>query len=378
MTRLLSLVLATVIALSFLGCITKVQGDASEPSITVIPVASAGPTDRWDIKVDFHNGSRETIYVNGTMSDLQLSSLNSVPLGAASYHTTATTTVTEQDILLGFSYSWNYTLGILGKVVDILAFNLGLCLPVRIKMQYSTPMIVGSSYPINITLTPFDKPDSDEFVCNFRVLGAPVFDLSQSFVTPIGSQNAWAPAEIGPFYFLYGLPFIFFNLDVGLGFVPKLFSDQIEALISTTGNAILQTPSALIWNAPNQTLQASVLAIGGDLGYASTTVSQVTFYLNKLLIDVNLALRFNGFWGSSEFDFTIFTVDASSLLPTLSFGTHPSSSVSQIRVDVPVLPHFVIPEVPVGTILTVLTMFGGFVVYSIVPRKTKRNKMVVH
>mgnify|MGYP006910664621 CR=1 FL=1 len=387
--RLLGLLLISIIASPYVSYIARADGVPPEPDISMVSLLSLGPTDRWKATVDYHNGSYTYLYLNGTKSDPTLLSLSSEPLNTFVYES-AGKQVVQQDILLGFSYSWNYTLEIGeesdvdGQVtteyegMELLEFNLELGLPVRIELQYSEPMIEGSSYPLFATLTPLDWPSFNEFNCNFSVFGGTLFDISESFVTPLGPENAWT-LEIGPFWFM-SIPIIILfpigTLNFGLAVLPQLFSDHIEAHLEVAGDATLQSQDTLAWDSPGQALQFDVLAEDtSSLDYASILISQFEFFLNRLLIDFNLALQFNWIWGgSSRKDFTLFTLDASAWLPTLSFGTHPSSPAYGIQAEVPVVKMHVIPEVPWGTIMSSTTMIIALLAYVAVPKRRTKSK----
>jgi len=168
-------------------------------------------------------------------------------------------------------------------------------------------------------------------------LGSPLLDFSQSLTTPIGPEKPWTPFIL-PIWFWNGINFVGFSLDVGLKVAPKLFSDRIEAKINVLGDASLESRNLLVWNAPNQRQQFYVKAENiSSLDYARIILSQFKFFLNRMLLDFNLALQFNWIWGSSnEVDFPLFTIDASNLLPTLTFGIHPQSPAATIEIDVPI------------------------------------------
>jgi len=378
MKRLLAGFLAILITFQCLAFAVKAEDSPLEPEISIFRLASLSPgTDRWWVNVDYEDGTSEEFVIEGTKSEPTLLSTQSELIGTT-IHEAEGNQIVQQDVLLGFSYSWNYTLKIRGKTLEVLEFNVDLSLPVQIELQYQDPMIVGAAYPLFATLTPLDWPSFNEFTCNFLVVGKTVFDISQSFTTPIGPENAWT-IKIGPFWFVSGISFILFTLDLGLAIIPQLFSDHVEAHLEVAGDATLQSPDTLVWNAPDQTLQFNILAEDvSALDYASILLSQFEYFLNKLLIDFNLALRFNWFWGgSSQGEIKLFTIDASGLLPTLSFGTHPLSPASGIQADVLVVESsHVIPQVPWGTIVASFSMILALVTYVAVPKWRRKREYI--
>lgn len=378
MKRLWAAFLVILIAFQYLAFTVKAEDPPSEPEITISGLTSlALGTDRWKVNIDYENGTSEEFIIEGTKSEPTLLSTQS-ELISTTIHEVEDNQIVQQDVLLGFSYSWSYTLEILGMTLEVLEFNVDLGLPVQIELQYQEPMIVGATYPLFATLTPLDWSSFNEFTCNFLVIGRTIFDISQSFTTPIGPENAWT-IEIGPFWFVNGISFLLFTLDLGLAIVPQLFSDHVEALLEVAGDATLQSPDTLVWNAPGQTLQFNVLAENvSALDYASILLSQFEYFLNKLLIDFNLALQFNWLWGgSSRRDFRLFTIDASRLLPTLSFGTHPLSPTSEIQAEVPVIKmNNAIPEVPFGTIVASAAMIIALIAYVTVPKCRRKRRQI--
>jgi len=340
MNRLLVTILVSLVSLLCVTSNPQVKSDSLTPEIAVTPIQTLGLTDSWNVVVTYPSNnlslSKEEFYINGTESDLVVPLIESKVLNTVVYKT-GTNEVVNQDILLGFSCSWKYTLEIWGKKFNILAFDLGIGFPVRMTLQCTKPMIENASYPVYATLTPLDWPDFNEFNCTFSFLGSPLLDFSQSLTTPIGPEKPWTPFIL-PIWFWNGINFVGFSLDVGLKVAPKLFSDRIEAKINVLGDASLESRNLLVWNAPNQRQQFYVKAENiSSLDYARIILSQFKFFLNRMLLDFNLALQFNWIWGSSnEVDFPLFTIDASNLLPTLTFGIHPQSPAATIEIDVPI------------------------------------------
>lgn len=371
-------ILIILVVFSSVSCIKSVRSDPSEPEITVVPLQSLDPnTDRWDVIVSCPDGSDDLLHFEGKRSDPSLSNVQSEILVTTVYNT-ADSQFVQQDVLLGFSYSWDYTLEILGKKFGIFEFNLDIGFPVRIDLRYSEPMVEGVSHPLYATLTPLDWPSFDEFTCDFEVIGHAIFDVAQSFVTPIGPENAWTPLQIGPYWVWVGIPIVVGTLDVGLAIVPELFSERVEALVKVSGDASLQNSAItlngefvdlLTWNSPGQTLQFDVQAEDiSSLDCASILISQFRYFLNKLLIGFNAVLQAHTPFGSPRGEFRLFTLDASGLLPTLSFGTHPQSPASEIQVNVPVVALNVVPEIPWGTVVASAVMIIALVAYVAAPK----------
>jgi|GEM_PF-5471643 len=371
---LLSTMLVVYFSMSSVRVATALE---EEPNIQINHVATLGPTDLWHVIVDYPDGSpSEDFLIEGTKSEPSLLSAQSELLSRTISKVDGTQIV-QEDILLGFSYSWDYTLEIMGKTFDVLEFYIDLGLPVRIELQYQEPMIEGVSYPILATLTPLDWPSFNEFTCSFSVIGRTVFDISESFVTPFGLENALT-LEIGPFWFA-SVPFLGFSLDLGLEIVPQLFSDRMEAHLEVTGDATLLSLDTLIWDAPGQTLQFDTLAEDvSALDYASILLSQFECFINRFLVDFDLALQFNFLrWPIWRGRLGLFTLDASKLFPTLSFGTHPSSLISEIQADIQVVTiEHVIPEVPIGTIVASASMAIALVAYFAVPKWRRKQKHI--
>ena len=300
----------------------EVSASEGEPGISVGSILTLGnETDIWSVHLN--NGTNlENFSIYGTQSDPVVSNLSSQVLATASYQENGNTIV-QQDILLGFKYSWNYTLEISSpSKIDVIAFNLGVRFPVRVQLQCPENMTRGSVYQLNATLTPLDWPNFDEFVCYFKVFGQSIFDRSQSITTPLGPENAWTPFEIGPIIIWPEIPFVLCNLDLGFVIVPRLFSQKIEATVNVSGDSNLIGSDKIVWTAPEQTAQFNVKADNSTgLNYSSIVLSQFHFFLDSLLVDFKAYLQANWWWGgSSSVSFTLFTVDASKLLPSLSFG----------------------------------------------------------
>lgn len=379
--------LVAILILSMFSYVSTVWGDSPEPEITVTKLASLGDTDRWIINIKNSTGHESIINVEGKMSEPTLVEIKTQPLGLVAV-ASGGNQIEHQDILLGLKYHWTYEFNILGYPINAFEFNLDIGFPVRIEMQYSSPMVKGGSYPVYATLTPLDWPNYDEFTCDFSVIGVDLFSARRSFTTPFGVSNSWS-TEFGPYFFVYNLPIIapFFWLDIGLTIKPSLFSNRIDALAKVFGDGNLEGGALnlnnefvkmISWNTPGQTNQFNVLA--GDyssLDYASILLSQFNLYLDSMRINFDIALLAHDptYLLTLAGGFPLFYMDFSDATGALVFGTHPDSPVSEIRVDVPVIKiGNIIPEVPLGTVLAAVSMLTAVIAYNIVPKLVKKSK----
>ena len=263
----------------------EISASEGDPGISVGSILSLGnETDIWSVHLN--NGTNlENFSIYGTQSEPVISNVSSQVLATANYQE-AGNTVIQQDILLGFTYSWNYTLEIpYRSKIDIFAFNLGVRFPVRVQLQCPENMTRGSVYPLNVTLTPLDWQNFNEFVCYFKVFGQSIFDESQSLTTPFGAENAWTPFEIGPIIVWPEIPFVLCNLDLGFVIVPRLFSQKIEATVNVSGDSNLIGSDKIVWTAPGQNAQFDVKADNATgLNYSSIVLSQFHFFLDSMLV----------------------------------------------------------------------------------------------
>jgi hypothetical protein len=317
--------------------------------------------------IDYNNGTRQIIvdYGNGTQdyveetltrktaelripnSTLNQPLLTSLPTSikeSTDYINTTQTLISEQEVLLGFTYEllyfrkeWNRTgqfywiewyVGV-GVNIDI---RFGLRLPFNVTLEYPEQMTVGHNYTLYATLSPIDKPDFDEFVFVFKAniwakasihvfglgmdvwqtLQGPDLDKSQSFTTPLGPE-AKAPLlslDVNIFDLIkIVLPELSSTLDTISHWVftpylvlePNFGSEKITAKAVTTGDSRVIEGVDLLWSMPKQRLNFTVQADEYDptTNYTKIALTDFKYYFTKLTLDFKLRFdlsdKLNGF-----------------------------------------------------------------------------------
>jgi len=341
--------------------------------------------------IDFRNGTRvmEIDYGNGTLDVITETFLRKdarlivfendtlYPPSATStslekltgYRSVTRALMTEQQVLLGFTYNiaylrkewnatggwwifkWNFTTGV---TLDI---RFGLRLPVNITLEFPEQMMWGENYMIYATLNPVDNPNFDEFLLTFkanvwaevRVAGFPIpltyvygpnIDESQSFQTPLG-QNATAPLvplRLDILKLIRELdPSLDFYIDIiALVFTPYIvlqpaFSSQkITAEATALGDALVVEGESLEWYEPNQTL--SFIINAGDYNgnnitdYAKIKLENFRYYFTDFYLNLELEFNFasviNEVLGVQDIIITLFTIDMSWLVEGLYLAAH--------------------------------------------------------
>jgi hypothetical protein len=341
--------------------------------------------------IDFHNGTRllNVDYGNGTrdvitetfvrktakllLPEDEINQFLSATLPTSlekstEYINVSQTLMTEQEVLLGFTYviaylrkEWNATGGWwifrwefkAGIIIDI---RCGLRLPVNITLEYPEQMTWGNNYTIYATLKPIDKPNYDEFLFTFkanvwaeaRIAGLPVpltyvygpdIDKSQSFQTPLGpgAECPLLELNIDLFELIKELNANFTSyIDlIALVFKPYLVlqptfgSQNITAKATALGDALVSEGANLAWSIANKRLNFTVSAndYNGDniTDNAKIKLSEFKYYFTQFYLNLKLRLDLNSLinaLGIADLEVTIFTVDMSWLVEGLYIGAH--------------------------------------------------------
>jgi hypothetical protein len=295
--------------------------ESSHQTTTKPPgVLSAGPdtTDNWIYTLDYTNGSKETLPIQGDLYNPTNNSFQTGTLGTINY-TDKGRNIIQQDILFEREIKWKYNLQISNYENELFSFNFGIHFPVRLTLDYPTEMIENRSFPVYATITPLDWPNYNEFTCYFNYFGSSIFNASQSFKTPLGQENAWIPFTIPiPLWQLKILNAA--TLGVNIDISPQVFSTKIDAFIQITSPGIINTSTDLEWNSADQRVRF-------DISFNNASISAVTslmltefkLYLNNLDLSFDLHFFLDSFMGSCNWIVHLFTIDVSSFVPTLPY-----------------------------------------------------------
>ena len=358
-----------LVFLLVIGCISSAASNIEQARATSVSQSDANVevTDfnngTRKMVVDYQNGTRNCIaetFIRKEAELLAVSDENSLSLStdipnpqtpksnanmrlfasleeSTAYVTTTETMVIKQPMMLGFTYTiaywqeqWDQSGGwwwfswylAIGLDVDI---QFGLRLPMNITLQYPEKMAVGNNYTFRATLNPLDKPDFSELLFTFKaniwaeanvcginiprtVLWGPNVDKSQSFVTPLGSDNVPLPINLEFDIFdviqkVYSDPLLKTIIDIiSKVVVPYLIlqptwgSDKITAEASALGDARVVEGAGLSWSTPNQTLSFLVDANEYDptTNCSKITISNFKYYFTRFALDFKIRLDLNG------------------------------------------------------------------------------------
>ena len=353
----LAIVLVILISSSMRGSDILVKGEGS----SVEPVTTV---------TDYHNGTVCTIidYGNGTQdftietttdrsAMLYGDNNQSIPLvidrpnepkSALSTETLVETQteVINQQILMRWEYTvykgrWETGAGTwlawveIGVYVDI---EFGIRLPVNITIEYQSPVSFdGSNTTMYAVITPIDLPDFNESLCIFKsyfyvkcggvLIGGPYewrygpdYDLSQSFMTPLGNAIAFPIPPIPALWLVdLNIPLIGSDfLDVYLGVQPGFGSRKITAAMSTIGDAQTVQGASIVWSYPNQSVPFIVRFGDYDpsVDWAIVRLSDFRYYFTQFYIRFWLMFDFAGWidWVLHDFNVDLGTIDMSWLI----------------------------------------------------------------
>jgi len=354
---------------------------------------------------DFHNGTKQIVidYKNGTWdyitetfarktAKLQISeeqanqSLSTtLPTSieeATDYNNKTQTVMTEQEVLLGFTWGLSYErhkpfnviIGyvIMGIDIDI---QFGLRLPVNVTLEYPEQMTIGENYTLYATLVPIDKPSYDEFEFVFRavvwgeanILGiefsrtdiwGPNINKSRSFTTPLGSEVEPIFSDLLNINLFDVMKLLFPWLEPAIDIVSVLFvpyitfepafgSEKITAKATAHGDALVVEDSNLMWSTPGQRVNFTVHADEYDssTNHTKISLSDFRYYFTNFVLNVELLFDLNGllngwplYWNDPEF--FLGALDLSDLTEGLYLGVH---SGTPGRVDVSIYVERVVP-----------------------------------
>jgi hypothetical protein len=285
----------------------------------------------------------------------------SSPKELSDYSGKTQTFITEQEVLLGFTYR----LTIYRKLVDLnlliayaragidVDFGVGLRLPINISIEYPRNMITGNNYSIYTTVTPFDKPNFDELLLTFkcqvwveagiwvysfpfghwetyRAAFGPDHDLSESFETPLGAGST-APLPQIKLMFFDAAWFIPFSLvKAYLTLTPNFGSEKITAKATCVGDGSVVDGGELTWSYPDQTLNTTIAAedIDNATDYLEILISDIRYYFTIFNIDIGIRLEFHSWisWLTGNPSITLGTLDLSWMIEKLG---NPYLSVHQ-------------------------------------------------
>ena len=381
--------------------VNPLQGVLSDPSNETEP----------DVEfVDFHNGTRQIIidYKNGTWdyitetfirktAKLQIcedqanrSLSTTLPTSleeATDYNNITQTVMTEQEVLLGFTWDliysrfkpFNVLIGyiIMGIDIDI---QFGLRLPVNVTLEYPEQMTIGENYTLYATLVPIDKPNYDEFVLLFNasvwaeahISVWPILDIqfprteilgehidgSKSFTTPLGSEvepifsdllniNLFDLMELlfpelGPAIDVVSILFVPY-----ITFEPAFGSEKITAKATAHGDSLVVKGNNLMWSTPGQRVNFTVHADEYDssTNHTKISLSDFRYYFTNFVLNVELLFDLNGllngwplYWADPEF--FLGALDLSNLTEGLYLGGH---SGTPGKIDISIYVERVVP-----------------------------------
>jgi hypothetical protein len=339
--------------------------------------ADESPTEPATTVTDYHNGTICTIvdYGNGTQdftiettadksATLYESNNQSIPLvlenhqGQAngtrrlavnSESTLASVTHTEvinQQILMRWEYTffkgrWDMTLGNflayvrIGVVVDI---EFGIRLPVNITIEYESPVIFDqSNTTMYATITPIDLPNFNESLFIFKSyffvecggwliprgpytwICGPNYDLSQSFVTPLGDAIAFPIPPIPALSIAeFETPLLGSLLEIDLGVQPGFGSKKITAKMTATGDAQAVQGVNILWSYPDQSVPFIVRFGDYDpsVDWALIKLSDFRYYFTQFYVRFWLMFDFGSWidWLLHDFSIPLITIDMSWLI----------------------------------------------------------------
>jgi len=352
--------------------------------------ADEPPVEPIATVTDYHNGTICTVvdYQNGTQdftiettvdrsATLYENNNQSIPLMLENYQgqaaetkgflagsgsTTVTETHTEvinQQILMRWEYTvfkgrWNMTLGtwvayvIIGVVVDI---EFGIRLPVNITIEYETPVRFDqSNTTMYATITPIDLPNFNESLFIFKsyffvefggwlIPGGPYtwrygpnYDLSQSFVTPLGDGIAFPIPPIPALSIAeFGIPLLGTFLEIDLGVQPGFGSKKITAIMNATGDAQAVQGTNIIWSYPNQSVPFIVRFGDYDpsVDWALIKLSDFRYYFTQFYVRFWLMFDFGSWieWAFNDFNIHLTTIDMSWAIENLNWSIGSPQSI---------------------------------------------------
>lgn len=359
-----------------LGIIFVILISSNMRCLDVSVKADEPPVEPITTVTDYHNGTICTVvdYQNGTQdftiettadrsATLYENNNQSIPLVLENYQgqaaetkgflagsgsTTVTETHTEvinQQILMRWEYTvfkgrWDMTLGSwvayvrIGVVVDI---EFGIRLPVNITIEYETPVRFDqSNTTMYATITPIDLPNFNESLFIFKsyffvecggwLIGGPYtwtygpnYDLSQSFVTPLGDAVAFPIPPIPALSIAeFEIPLLGTFLEIDLGVQPGFGSKKITAIMNATGDAQAVQGTNIIWSYPNQSVPFIVRFGDYDssVDWALVKLSDFRYYFTQFYVCFWLMFDFGGWidWILHDFNIPLTTIDMSWLI----------------------------------------------------------------
>ena len=375
MHKLNSLIIIIVILTSFLALNPQpIRADLN------LPLTSYPSAEYLDLRngtkimiIDYGNGTQDTItetftrknaslqIPNNSSEQILMTTSQSQPGSASNYSRITQTFITEQEVLLGFTYRLSYNRRLIdmditlayvriGINVDI---GVGLRLPINISIEYPRKMISGNNYTIYSAVTSIDKLDFEELLLVFKcyiwvdagiwvysfpfghmetyyATWGPNYDLSKSFETPFGA-GVTAPFPQINFEFFDAIWIIPFSLvKAYLTLTPNFGSEKITAKASCVGDGRIAEGENLTWSYPGQNLNFTVAAedVNNASDYLEIKIFDIRYYFTILNIDVGILLKFHDWisWLTGHPSITLGTLDLSWLIE--KFG-NPYLSVHQ-------------------------------------------------
>lgn len=297
------------------------------------------------------------------MSEVRMLAATPAPIGR-----------TGQNIIFGWEYpgpNLDYTIGGKWEVCFIgcvtvaearagfaLDWNAGLRLPTRVNLDAPALMLPGNSYELSAALEPLDwnaddyaragllPENGNEFVLRFnfffgaklKLFGVSVinwgvdvdFNRSRSFATPFGPGTKFPlpvlnlpPSQTGLNYTLGDD----LGLGVGLNIEPILTSDRIEAAWDVVSQAASGNGS-LTFSAPSAPVAFGPVTTSGNgaSGAASIRLRDLRYWFSVFKVQLSGYLQLDIFgFGARSGNFSLLSLDLSSLTNQFSLGTHSRS-----------------------------------------------------
>lgn len=373
-----------------LGIIFVILLSSNMRSFDISVKADDPPAEPTTTVTDYHNGTICTVvdYLNGTQdftiettadrsATLYENNNQSIPLvlenyqgqaaetrglAASSGSTTVTQTHTEvinQQILMRWEYTvfkgrWDMTLGNwvayvrIGVVVDI---EFGIRLPVNITIEYETPVRFDqSNTTMYVTITPIDLPNFNESLFIFKSylfvecggwliprgpytwIYGPNYDLSQSFMTPLGDAIAFPIPPIPALSIAeFEIPLLGTFLEIDLGVQPGFGSKKITAKMNATGDAQAVQGTSIVWSYPNQSVPLIVKFGDYDpsVDWALIKLYDFRYYFTQFYVRFWLMFDFGSWidWILHDFNIPLTTIDMSWAIRNLDWCIGSSQSI---------------------------------------------------